>query len=201
MGDDMTTKPLPDGFYYREINDAEISRPVMARGYGGVKIFYKLESFRSKSKWREDVEILSSIGWDSGNQFFSTHELLGELCAEKTAFSINDLTKSLESIERIMQEEYWACYWETNRRSNDFYKDNLVRRMLDKLRVKHISLEQGDMIQFQGMTFVLFDTALFDGKGTGLQNLVGYRTRWGQLVRTTDGIGNVTEVTLKLPSS
>ena len=39
-GNAMFTQSVPDGFYYREINDAEILRPLMGRGYADVKIFY-----------------------------------------------------------------------------------------------------------------------------------------------------------------
>jgi len=103
---------------------------------------------------------------------------------------------SLGRVHDVMQEDYWACIWETNKKSNDFYHDTLVRPMLNKLNVDHLSMEQGDMIQFRGMTFVLFDEAIYDNKGTGINNLLGYKQRWGNLIRTTDEIGEVKNVTL-----
>ena len=140
----MFTQSMPDGYYYREINDAEILRPLMKRGNADVKVFYKLKKFRDESKWREDINVLSNIGWDKGNQFFRTHELLGELCSEQMRFNVRDL----------------------------------------------------QMIQFQGMTFVLFDEAIYDNKGTNINNLLGYRQRWGKLIRTVNDYGEVDNVTL-----
>jgi len=192
----MNKHGIPDGFYYREINDGEIARPLMKRGDGMIRIFYKLKKFRDERKWREDINVLANIGWDSGNQFFRTHELLGELDSEKMRFRIDDLQMSLGRVHDVMQEDYWACVWETNKKSNDFYHDTLVRPMLNKLNVDHLSMEQGDMIQFRGMTFVLFDEAIYDNKGTGINNLLGYKQRWGNLIRTTDEIGEVKNVTL-----
>ena len=188
----MFTQSMPDGYYYREINDAEILRPLMKRGNADVKVFYKLKKFRDESKWREDINVLSNIGWDKGNQFFRTHELF----SEQMRFNVRDLQMSLGRVQDVMQEEYWACAYETNKKTNDFYKDTLVRPMLDKLQVGHVSLEEGDMIQFQGMTFVLFDEAIYDNKGTNINNLLGYRQRWGKLIRTVNDYGEVDNVTL-----
>ena len=136
----MYTQSMPDGYYYREINDAEILRPLMKRGNADVKVFYKLKKFRDERKWREDVNILANIGWDKGNQFFRTHELLGELDSEQMRFRVDDLQMSLGRVQDVMQEGYWACAWETNKKTHDFYKDTLVRPMLDKLQVGHVSL-------------------------------------------------------------
>jgi len=197
-GNAMFTQSVPDGFYYREINDAEILRPLMGRGHGDVKIFYKLKKFREERKWREVINILANIGYEKGNQFFNTHELLGELCSEKIRFRVDDLSMSLGRVWDVMQKDYWACAWETDRRTNDFYKDRLVRPMLDKLQIGHVSMEHGDMVQFKGMTFILFDEAVYDGKGYNAHNLVGYKQSWGQLIRRTDGEGEVEGVTIKL---
>jgi len=184
-GNAMFTQSMPDGYYYREINDAEIMRPLMKRGNADVKVFYKLKKFRDERKWREDVNVLANIGWDKG-----------ELCSEQMRFRVDDLQMSLGRVQDAMQEGYWACAWETNKKTNDFYKDTLVRPMLDKLQVGHVSLEEGDLIQFQGMTFVLFDEAIYDNKGTGINNLLGYRQRWGKLIRTVNDYGEVDNVTL-----
>ena len=35
----MFTQSVPDGFYYREINDAEILRPLMKRGMQILRYF------------------------------------------------------------------------------------------------------------------------------------------------------------------
>ena len=193
----MYTQSMPDGYYYREINDAEIMRPLMKRGNADVKVFYKLKKFRDERKWREDVNVLANIGWDKGNQFFRTHELLGELDSEQMRFRVDDLQMSLGRVQDVMQEGYWACAWETNKKTNDFYKYTLVRPMLDKLQVGHVSLEEGDLIQFQGMTFVLFDEAIYDNtRNRGINNLLGYRQRWGKLIRTVNDYGEVDNVTL-----
>ena len=116
-------------------------------------------------------------------------------------FRIDDLSMSLGRVWDVMQMDYWACAWETDKRTNDFYKDRLVRPMLDKLQIGHVSMEQGDMVQFQGMTFILFDEAVYDGKGYNPHNLVGYKQNWGQLIRITDSEGEVENVTIKLLSS
>jgi hypothetical protein len=162
-----------------------------------IKIFYKLKKFRDERKWREDINVLANIGWDKGNQFFNTHELLGELCSEKIRFNVDDLQMSLGRVQDVMQEGYWACAWETNKKTNDFYKDTLVRPMLDKLKVGHVSLEQGDLVQFQGMTFVLFDEAIYDNTGNyAINNLLGYKQSWGKLIRNVDAYGEVDNVFL-----
>ena len=46
------------------------------------------------------------------------------------------------------------------------------------------------------MTFVLFDEAIYDNKGTNINNLLGYRQRWGKLIRTVNDYGEVDNVTL-----
>ena len=42
------------------------------------------------------------------------------------------------------------------KKTNDFYGDTLVKPMLDKLKVGHVSLEQGDLVQFQGHDFCFY---------------------------------------------
>jgi len=186
---------MPEGFSYKTINDGYNVRPLMDRGDGLVKVFYKLKNFRDNKDHKFVSDILRNVGWQ-GNQYFDTHELMGELDSTLTRFDVQDLQMSLGRVWDVMQGDYWALERYPDKSTGKNYGDRLVRDLLDKNKVGHISMEVGDMIQFQGMTFILLLEEVYEYKGNGYGEWTGINQRWCQVVKQLDVYGKTEHVDL-----